>query len=561
MSTNDIVHAMHQLRSRFGREARDAKRRLLKQAAGLDLRSAALIRQWHELLLFMVTCPDDADIAARVSAELSRMGQVVERLNGSRPILVDSGIAGSLRRFSPSLDLAAWMARRFGGDVGIDWENEPAVAKLEESLSLLAAVSERDGLTDDRLSTRQWVDLARGRRFADLDWIVRQFRQIGVGGEALDRLFEASELEVLWRLREPVASRTLARLPGRRVFFQTDAFVRSPDVARILEQPLPAARPQGTRAADAVLDVCRAALAVRGRETDPVTHANPREVYRFALPRGVDVVIIGMLPERRLPIESFFGYVAARNGVPMAYGGGWVFLDRCEVGINIFDTFRGGESAFIFAQILRVYRQLFRPRRFTVDPFQFGAGNTEAIRSGAFWFYDRMGFRPTDETLAALADAERERMQAARGYRSPAGVLRRLAGAKLQMTLGDAVDTHTPELSEIALGLTAWIGQRFDGDRAAAVAWSRDRLARMLGAGGMERWPAKQRAAFERLAPLAAWSNEPAKWPKRSKEALVRVLRAKGGPSESRYARLLSRHAEFAGLLRSLAAQGRKHLQ
>ncbi|NJM51440.1 MAG: hypothetical protein HC843_11690, partial [Sphingomonadales bacterium] len=63
--------------------------------------------------------------------------------------------------------------------------------------------------------------------------------------------------------------------------------------------------------------------------------------------------------------------------IPVAYGGGWVFGDRCEIGINVFDDFRGGESALLFGQILRVYRHHYRVRRFLVDPFQFGAGNRE----------------------------------------------------------------------------------------------------------------------------------------------------------------------------------------
>ena len=38
-----------------------------------------------------------------------------------------------------------------------------------------------------------------------------------------------------------------------------------------------------------------------------------------ALGRGLDVALFGLLPDRRLPLESFFGYIAARNRVPLAY--------------------------------------------------------------------------------------------------------------------------------------------------------------------------------------------------------------------------------------------------
>ena len=55
-------------------------------------------------------------------------------------------------------------------------------------------------------------------------------------------------------------------------------------------------------------------------ETDPITYANPREVTLVRLERGIDIALFGSVPERRLPIESFFGFVIAKNRVPIGYG-------------------------------------------------------------------------------------------------------------------------------------------------------------------------------------------------------------------------------------------------
>ncbi len=76
-----------------------------------------------------------------------------------------------------------------------------------------------------------------------------------------------------------------------------------------------------------------------------------------------------------------------KNGVPVGYGGGWPFLATCRTGTNVFAPFRGGESSWLFAQVLRAYRQHFGVKRFVVEPYQFGAGNREGLLSGAFWFY------------------------------------------------------------------------------------------------------------------------------------------------------------------------------
>jgi hypothetical protein len=53
--------------------------------------------------------------------------------------------------------------------------------------------------------------------------------------------------------------------------------------------------------------------------------------------------------------------------------------------------------------------------------------NPEAVESGAFWFYRKLGFRPVGPEQARLAAAEERKIAARPGYRTPARVLRRLA--------------------------------------------------------------------------------------------------------------------------------------
>jgi hypothetical protein len=64
---------------------------------------------------------------------------------------------------------------------------------------------------------------------------------------------------------------------------------------------------------------------------------------------------------------------------------------------------------------------------FSVDPYQIGHENQEAIDSGAFWFYRKLGFRPVAPAIAALTAREEARMQRTPGYRSSPRVLERLA--------------------------------------------------------------------------------------------------------------------------------------
>ena len=109
---------------------------------------------------------------------------------------------------------------------------------------------------------------------------------------------------------------------------------------------------------------------------------------------GLRIALIGILPKFRLAYEGYYAYLALKNGVPVGYGGGWQLFGTLEVGVNVFESFRRGESAFIVSQVFRAYHQAFGMRTVLVDPYQIGHDNPEALRSGAFYFYHHLGFRP-----------------------------------------------------------------------------------------------------------------------------------------------------------------------
>ncbi|NIO39243.1 MAG: hypothetical protein GTO41_02990, partial [Burkholderiales bacterium] len=60
----------------------------------------------------------------------------------------------------------------------------------------------------------------------------------------------------------------------------------------------------------------------------------------------------------------------------------------------------------LYACVLATFQRLFDADTFSVDCYQIGADNDEAIDSGAWWFYARMGFRPRDGEAMALAKTE-----------------------------------------------------------------------------------------------------------------------------------------------------------
>jgi hypothetical protein len=101
--------------------------------------------------------------------------------------------------------------------------------------------------------------------------------------------------------------------------------------------------------------------------------------------------------------------------------------ERAEVGFNLYYTFREGESAWLYARLLRLFRQVLGVTCFSVDPYQIGHGNAEALDSGAFWFYRKLGFRPAGPEAGRLVASEESRMRRTPGYRSSSRTLEKLA--------------------------------------------------------------------------------------------------------------------------------------
>ncbi len=265
----------------------------------------------------------------------------------------------------------------------------------------------------------------------------------------------------------------------------------------------------------------------------------------FEVGRGVAVALYTMRPDRRSPIDSHVGMMVFKNGIPVGYGGGWPFLGTCRIGVNVFAPYRGGESAFLFGQVLRVYRQRFRIGRFVAEPSQFGGTNREGLQSGAFWFYYRLGFRPVEDRPARLAAEEWSRMQRDPGYRTPLPALRRFTGSDIELRLDPTPDCEPNALSE---AVTAWIGARFDGDRTRAERSALRIVSRALGEPRIDRWPATERRAFGALAVLFALIPALDRWPAADRRALVALMRAKGG-DEFRFHDLLARHRRLADAL------------
>ena len=132
-------------------------------------------------------------------------------------------------------------------------------------------------------------------------------------------------------------------------------------------------------------------------------------------------------------------------------------------------AYRGGESSWLFAQLIRTYSQAFGVKTFAVEPYQIGKNNPEGIESGAFWFLLSPWFRPLQAELRTLAAEEFDKINAIRRYKSASSTLpRRLAESDL-LLLPDGSDAQ-PFPIRYSRWMTEQFSSHFDGDRKNSLA-------------------------------------------------------------------------------------------
>ncbi|MBU1707674.1 hypothetical protein KKB28_07150, partial [bacterium] len=549
------------LSHRFSPEDAQAKERLLDTVRSRSIRSARLLLRYHEILCFLRAYPDSPallrvsedelqNFAARVAIAAGDDGYALEALR-------NTGIAGTVVEYPFDFDMALWLAEKFPNDVVIDWEayNDLEADNLAIVLPLLANWVENDNLDDPEQGTEDWVTVAAGQKQNDFRWFLSSLTASPFPREIQNYLYEQIELPLQWQLADSDVSRSRARYNAKRMYYQRGPIMRPKggfrqEIVRRLH-PL---KPLPKREANKLIDLTRGALLVRQRELYPVDHANPAEVFLADAGRGIQVAIIGSVPEFRLPLEADYAAFLIKNGLPIGYGVGAVLFDRVEIAINVFDTFRGGEAAYILAQFFRIFHQHFGVTNFIIRRYQIGYENEEGLAAGAYWFYYKLGLRSFDEETAELAEEEFTKIQADKRYRTPRKTLKKLALSDMYMCLNlDAGVYQELSLSKLSLAATKRIGERYKGDRAAAVRAATSRLSKILDASDWKTWMPDERESFRRLSVLFDVIPDLENWPVRDRRTLAHIMRAKGKPGETDFARRLLKHKRLYEALKSIA--------
>jgi hypothetical protein len=415
------------LKRAFGLKEHAALPRLLRHLGRARFRDAGSLIRFHEALLFFRAYPPNPEVLGLTDELLQSMPKKIAQLRRVGADLTPfeepdvSGIAGTAFSAGFTYEITRWLADHHPKAVEIDWDGYDA-ALLGPLLRHLHPFANEDLLVEANIPYMDWFRAAKHGAGSDLRWLLSEIDSA--------ELFAQAKLFVRWNLGEGPSTRTNGRLPWRRKpFFHDAPLIRRADVslARELQSPRLPIEKLSRADGQKILDFARETSAMRYRELHGFTFGDASHVVRSDFGRGVEVYVFGVPPDHRLPLRAYHAGIFFKNAVPIGYIECLTLFEHMEVGFNLYYTFREGETAWLYARLLRLFHQLLGATCFAVDPYQIGHHNEEAIESGAFWFYRKLGFRPANPKVARLLEAEEVKLRVDPGHRTPERTLQRLA--------------------------------------------------------------------------------------------------------------------------------------
>jgi hypothetical protein len=569
--TARLLNKLEQARSQIGTIGEREIVRALSAAGRIRFgKDAKSLIRFHDLLLFFRAFPFGPN-ALRLAEKLlktfePRVKAVLAAGGDADDFAPEEvvGIAGTVVEATFSYAMVCWLVQRHANSISIQWDDYERETQRAVIWPRFFPLMEEDSLTEANVPYLDWLKAARGRQ-DEMPWLVRQFQRLpSFPKETAEKekaaLYDSLEIMVRWDMSHSRASRTLSRKLVRNFYFHREPLIqrRQVSLAEEFARPRLPIKVLSSHEAEKTLDLVKEATGVRYRELYGTANSDPAWVVQANPGRGVDIYFWGLPPEKRLPLRAYLAGFTVKNGVPINYVECISLFDWTEIGFNTFPAYRDGETAWIYAQTVRLLRQLHGTNVISVYPYQIGDGNEEAIASGAFWFYRKMGFRSMDPALEKLAQAEEKKVQANAKYRTSAATLRRLSKANVVYELPEADQGAWDRFSTRNIGLAVQrrMARDFDGDavamRRAAVA----QLGRELKVNPQKIKPREQ-TVFADFAMVLSLVSDLQRWSAEERIALAKIISAKSARTELHYQQLLVKHQRLRRFILQIGQRSR----
>ena len=452
-------------------ENSDDKTAIIQSLQKTNLPDNQLLIHYHDMLLFVLSHPQNQKQLKTAESEMRRVSAHLGKV-GNKSAFTDSGLPFTTMTTRYSHDLMEWMMQNYFTLELDTLEDEISLNDfLKSTLPALLRDETTAGLSNDDLFERLGI-----KPSLRLSFLIQEFKKLNAVSYAKEQLWQSLNFFASFKFNHLKNSRSFNRFEREPIFFQTD-LIKKFDHQQLLNTPVGNPVQLKKEEKENLIAVIRLSMIQTLRETDTATYMDENSLRYYVLDRGMSIAFYGMTPQRQLAFQSYIGYTLFKNGYPTAYGGSWIFGKAARFGLNVFEPFRGGESGLIMCQLLRTYKQVFNLNYIEVDAFQFGKDNPDGIKSGAYWFYYRYGFRSLDKKLAQLAEKEMKTIQSKSGYRTSEKTLTHLAESNVALEMNNRYQFDVENFSSDVI---KWIKTKHGGNHEKALNAARNQFKKQI---------------------------------------------------------------------------------
>jgi len=432
------------------------KMNLLSSISKETLKSKKGLQSWYDILLFLLAYPDSQSVHKTASRALEQFQTYIQSHENIKDKLFNTGITNTNLCAAFGFEIVKWLKKTHPKDIRLS-SFEANNGQIQSILSVVMPKVESEILQDANSDWKTWLkgSLKKGEDL--LDRLIAVFDETNIRPEVKDELWNAMGINVEINFPGHLSLPRSLVMPYHHRSLIRKKSVHRPGNLKFAQVRLNAAE------AERIIECGRMILVRHLREIDPISFTAAPLVSYYQLPRGLSIALTSMIPERRHPIDSYMGYLVFKNGLPVAYAGSWILFDSGRIGLNVFPSYRGGESHYIFEQVLKLHRKVYHLKRLSVDPYQLGKENSDGIRSGVFWVYYQAGFRPIRKEQKLLAEAEAIKILSLKAYRSPASVLSKLADSRMELLLQTRAVTF--DATDLSLAYERILKDNYNNDR------------------------------------------------------------------------------------------------
>jgi hypothetical protein len=469
--SGSLISQLYAIRNKYGVSFSSQKLKLLNELNGKQIKSKKTLQSYYYSLLFLIAYPDNKSIYQLASQSLHHLHAYIQSHEKIKLSLFNSGITNTQLCAAFGFEIVKWLRNKHPKDIKLS-SFEADDGHIRYILSAVMPKVESEILQDANAEWKSWLKRSMKKGEDMLDRFIAVFDEADIRPEIRDELWNALGINVEINFPSTTSLPDTLTIPYyHRSLIKKDFSKQNSGKKSILVH-------LNKTEAEQIIECGRMILVRHLREIDPISFTAARLVSFYRLPRGLSVALMGMVPERRHPIDSYMGYVAFKNGLPIAYAGSWILFDSGRIGLNVFPAYRGGESQYIFEEVLKLHGGVYHLNRFSVDPYQIGKENTEGIKSGAFWTYYHSGFRPIGEEQKKLAETEQLKIKTIKGYRSPVSVLKKLADSRMELALQKK--TVRFDATDLSVAYANILKNQYNNNRKVAEELSFTKLAEII---------------------------------------------------------------------------------